>query len=41
MYYARAVDPTILVALSTISSSQAEPTEETMEKAKYLLDYSE
>ena len=39
LYYARAVDPTMLVALSAIASAQAAPTEETMEKAKYFLDY--
>ena len=38
LYYAQAVDPTIMVALSAISSSQAAPTEETMEKAQYFLD---
>ena len=37
--YARAVDPTILVALSTIASIQAAPIEATMEEAKYFLDY--
>ena len=39
LYYARAVDPTILVSLSVISSSQSSPAEETMEKVKYFLDY--
>ena len=34
LYYARAVDPTILVALRAISSSQAAPTEATMYKEK-------
>ena len=37
MYYARAVDPTILVALSAIASDQAAPTELTMQKVLYLL----
>ena len=39
VYDARAVDPTMLVALSAIASSQSSPTEETMEKVKYFLDY--
>ena len=39
LYYYRAVDPTILVALNAISSSQAAPTEATMDKSKYFLDY--
>ena len=39
LYYARAVDPTMLVALSAIASEQASPTEATLTKAKYFLDY--
>lgn len=39
LYYARAVDPTILVALSTIAAQQAKLTQLTMEQAKQLLDY--
>ena len=39
LYYAPAVDPTIMVALSEISSSQAAITEATRDKAKYFLDY--
>ena len=39
LYYARAVDPTILVALSAIASQQAKPKQITMERAKQLLDY--
>lgn len=39
LYYARAVDPTILTALSAIASQQAAPTKATMEKVKQLLDY--
>ena len=39
MYLARAVDPTILTALSAIASQQANPTEQTMERTKQLLDY--
>ena len=39
LYYARAVDPTMLVALSAIASAQANPTVETMNKCKLFLDY--
>jgi hypothetical protein len=39
LYYGRAVDSTILVALSTIASAQATPTKDTMRKTKQLLDY--
>ena len=39
LYYARAVDPTMLVALSAIASAQANPTVETMKKCKLFLDY--
>ena len=39
LYYGRAVDPTILPALSLIASEQAAPTERTMERVKQLLDY--
>jgi hypothetical protein len=39
LYYARAVDATILTALSSIATEQAKPTEQTMEKVKQLLDY--
>jgi len=39
LYYARAVDPTILLALSSIATEQAKPTENTREKVKQLLDY--
>ena len=39
LYYARAVDPTMLVALSSIASAQANPTEETMKRCKVFLDY--
>jgi len=39
LYYARAVDPTILLALSSIATEQAKPTENTSEKVKQLLDY--
>ena len=39
LYYARAVDPTILVALSAIASQQAKPTRTTMGKVNQLLQY--
>ena len=39
LYYGRAVDSTILVALSSLASAQAAPTEYTMELIKWLLDY--
>ena len=39
LFYARAVDNTMLVALSAIASEQAEPTVNTMIKTKHFLDY--
>ena len=39
LYLARAVDSTMLVALSNLASEQAAPTEETMRRARWLLDY--
>ena len=39
LYYACAVDPTMLVALNEISTSQSAPTQETMKKCDQLLDY--
>ena len=39
LYYARAVDMTVLVALSTIASRQAKGTEQTLSQARQLLDY--
>ncbi len=39
LYYARAVNTTILTALSSIATKQANPTQETMKKVKQLLDY--
>jgi hypothetical protein len=39
LYYARAVDPTILPTLSAIGTKQATPTQATMEMIKQLLDY--
>ena len=39
LYYAQAVDPKMMVTHRTIASRQEAPTESTMEKAKYFLDY--
>jgi DNA-dependent RNA polymerase auxiliary subunit epsilon len=39
LYYGRAVDSTVLVALSSIASMQATPTALTMELIKIILDY--
>jgi hypothetical protein len=39
LYYARAVDSTILPALSSLATKQAKPTQKTIEKIKQLLDY--
>ena len=39
LYYARAIDPTMLVALSVIASEQASPTQSTMKKVDRFLDY--
>ena len=39
LYYARALDPTMLRALNEISRVQARPTKDTMAKAKWFLDY--
>ena len=39
LYYIRAVDPTVIVALSAIASSELAPTEEIMKKVKYFLEY--
>ncbi len=39
LYYAQAVDPTILMALSEISSQQVAPTENTMKRVNQFLDY--
>ncbi len=39
LYYGRAVDSTVLVALSSIASAQASPTELTLSLIKKLLDY--
>jgi hypothetical protein len=39
LYYARAVDATMLPAINEISGSQASPTQKTMTACKMLLDY--
>ena len=39
LYYARAVDSTMLVTLSALASEQASPTKKTMEKVMTFLDY--
>jgi hypothetical protein len=39
LYYGRAVDSTMLTTLSSIASTQAEPTEETMSNIHFFLDY--
>ena len=39
LYYARAIDASILPAINDIASMQAHPTEQTNEKIKMLLDY--
>jgi len=39
LYYARALDSTMLPALSAIASQQADPTEETMSRTLQFLDY--
>ena len=39
MYYTRAIDCTVGVALSTIASEQAKATERTKQRAYLLLDY--
>jgi len=39
LYYARAVDSTLLVALSALASAQAAPTQHTMTLVRWLLDY--
>ena len=39
LYYGRAIDGTMLTALSAIASFQATPTQKTMKKTKLFLDY--
>lgn len=40
LYYARAVDPTMLVALNDIAAQQSSPTTNTLKALNHLLDYS-
>ena len=39
LYYGRSVDSTMLTTLSSIASTQAKPTKETMAETKLFLDY--
>jgi hypothetical protein len=39
LYYAQAVDLTVIMALSTIASKQSKGTQNTMLKTKQLMDY--
>ena len=39
LYYARAVDLTLLVTLSTLASMQSKPTKHTVRLVTWLLDY--
>jgi hypothetical protein len=39
LFYARAVDATLLTALSSLAAKQANPTKRTMEKTLQFLDY--
>ena len=39
LYYARAIDPTLLPALSSIATQQSAPTENTMKKVQRILNY--
>ena len=39
LYYSRTVDPTLLIALNKIATSQAMPTQRTKAKVQWLLDY--
>ena len=39
LYYAHAVDPTILTALGSITPQQENSMEQTMKKVKQFLDY--
>jgi hypothetical protein len=41
LYYGRAIDSTMSMALSAIASAQAEPTEDTMTRCKQFLDYAD
>ena len=39
LYYGRAVEPTVLTALNDLATYQAQPTNETLQRAHMLLDY--
>jgi hypothetical protein len=39
LYYAQAVDRTVLMALSSITVKQTKTTEKTMDRCRHLLDY--
>ena len=39
LYYGRAVDPTVLIALNDLATYQAAPTIDTLKHSKMLLDY--
>eukprot|EP00957_Ditylum_brightwellii_P051020 3868777-Ditylum_brightwellii.AAC.1 len=39
LYYARQVDPTMLVAIGTIAAAQSKDTEATAKRVEHLLDY--
>jgi hypothetical protein len=39
LYYAQAIDPTIVMALSDLSSQQSAPTKNTMKQVNQFLDY--
>ena len=39
LYYGRAIDPTILVALNTLATMQNSPSQYTLHKLNQLLDY--
>ena len=39
LYYARCIDPTIVTAINDISTTQAQPTTNTLQQCKRLLDY--
>ena len=39
LYYARAIDNTLLPALNSIAAQQSKPTENTMKKCRRVLDY--
>ena len=39
IYYARTVDPTILMGLNSIAGQQENPTEQTLKQLNYFLQY--